>query len=70
MKMKKYPKVLVTCIDAWRDDVGANTLPNFFSEWESEKIFVVYTKSELPDSTICNNFFQISSPLSYLLIYI
>lgn len=58
--MKKYPKVLVTCIDAWRDDVGANTLPNFFSEWESEKIFVVYTKSELPDSTICNNFFQIS----------
>jgi len=57
---KKCPKVIVTGIDAWRDDVGANTLPNFFSGWDVDSISLVYTKSDLPDTNVANRFFQIS----------
>ncbi|WP_455436893.1 hypothetical protein [Hungatella hathewayi] len=60
MEKKKYPKVIVTGIDAWRSDVGANTLPNFFSSWNPDQLVVVYTKSELPETRLCNSFFQIS----------
>lgn len=60
MEGKEYPRVLVTCIDSWRDDVGANTLPSFFSSWNSEDVAVVYTKSELPNSTYAAHYFQIS----------
>lgn len=60
MKNNCFPKVIVTCIDSWRDDVGANTIPNFFSEWNPESVAVVYTKSELPDSELSNYYFQIA----------
>lgn len=60
MENRNYPKVIVTCIDAWRDDVGANTLPNFFLDWNPENVAVVYTKAELPDSPCSNHYFQIS----------
>lgn len=60
MSKKEYPKVIVTCIDVWRDDAGANTLPNFFSDWDPDKVAVVYTKAALPDTKLCNSFFQIS----------
>lgn len=55
-----YPKVLLTGIDPWRDDVGANTLPTFFSSWDPEKLALVYTKSQLPDTNKCHNIFRIS----------
>ena len=60
MSGNDYPKVIVTCIDAWRNDVGANTLPNFFSDWDANKLAVIYTKSDLPDCKYCNSYFQIA----------
>ena len=57
---QNFPKVIVTCIDAWRDDVGANTLPNFFSVWDANKLSVIYTKSDLPDCRYSNSYFQIA----------
>ena len=57
---KRLPKVLITCIDSWRGDVGANTLPNFFKDWDPDRIAVVYTRSEKPTLPQCNHYFQIS----------
>ena len=57
---EKLPKVLVTCIDSWRGDVGANTLPNFFKDWDPDRIAVVYTRAEKPTLLQCNHYFQIS----------
>lgn len=60
MEDKRFPRVLVTCVDCWRDDVGANTIPNFFTDWDPDKVAVVYTKSELPNSPCSNHYFQIA----------
>ncbi|MBG9220336.1 glycosyltransferase [Bacteroides ovatus] len=54
------PKVLVIDVNAWRKDAGANTLRDIFSCWDPEKLAVVYTSSQLPDSEVCNHYFQIS----------
>lgn len=59
MDSKEYPKVIVTCVDAWRNDVGANTFPQFFSDWDPDKVAVIYTKSDLPNCKYCNSYFQI-----------
>lgn len=54
------PKVLVIDVNAWRKDAGTNTLRDIFSCWDSSKLAVVYTSSQLPDSDVCNHYFQIS----------
>ena len=54
------PKVLVIDVNAWRKDAGANTLRDIFSCWDPNKLAVVYTSSQLPDSEVCDNYFQIS----------
>lgn len=54
------PKVLVIDVNAWRKDAGTNTLRDIFSCWDPTKLAVVYTSSQLPDSDVCNHYFQIS----------
>ena len=58
--MKEFPKVLIAGVDAWRKDGPSDTLPNIFSCWDKEKVALVYTRSNNPDSDVSNNFFQIS----------
>lgn len=60
MENKKYPMVLVTSINAWRDNTGINTLIDFFKCWDSDKLAQIYTRSALPNTTVCNSFFRIS----------
>ena len=60
MKNQNLPKVLVVSTNAWRDNTGINTLIQFFKCWDREKIAQIYTKSALPKTQICNNFFRIS----------
>lgn len=47
-------------INAWRDNTGINTLINFFKHWDADKVAQIYTRSDLPDTVVCNKFFQIS----------
>ena len=56
----KLPKVLVISTNAWRDNTGINTLIEFFKCWDSKRLAQIYTKSALPNTSICNRFFQIS----------
>ncbi len=54
------PKVLVVSTNAWRDNTGINTLIEFFKCWNSERIAQIYTKTALPNTSVCNRFFRIS----------
>lgn len=60
MKDKCCPKVLVVSTNAWRDNTGINTLIELFKCWDIERIAQIYTKSTLPHTTVCNEFFSIS----------
>lgn len=60
---KQLPKVLVTSINAWRDNTGINTLINFFKCWESDRVAQIYARASLPKTTVCDSFFRISEPV-------
>lgn len=53
-------KVMIITINAWDDNSGINTLPNIFKDWNPDNIYQIYTRSKLPNTVVCNNFFQIS----------
>lgn len=57
---EKLPKVLVVTINAWRDNTGINTLINFFKHWDKDRVAQVYTRSDIPSTSVCDEFFQIS----------
>lgn len=56
----KLPKVLVIDVNAWREDSGSNTLMDIFRCWDPEHLALIYTSSQLPNTKVCQNFFQIS----------
>lgn len=55
-----YPKVLVIGINPWIDNSGINTLIGLFEHWDKEKVALVYTRADLPNTKVCSRFFQIS----------
>lgn len=57
---EELPKVLVIDVNAWREDAGSNTLRDIFSCWDPKCLALVYTSSQLPNTSVCENFFQIS----------
>ena len=59
MEIKFTKKVLTVSINAWRDNTGINTLINFFKNCRPNYVAQVYTRGALPDTEVCNNFFQI-----------
>ena len=63
MENNEFPRVLVTSINAWRDNTGINTLIDFFKCWDSDKVAQIYTRASLPKTTVCNKFFRISEPV-------
>ena len=59
-KIHILPKVLVIDVNAWREDSGSNTLMDIFRCWDPERLAVIYTSSQVPNTSVCKNFFQIS----------
>lgn len=57
---KELPKVMAICINAWRTDATSHTLMNIFSCWQPDRLSMVYTRSDLPNTDVCTRFFQIS----------
>ena len=56
----RFPKVLVVGINAWREDGTAHTLMDIFRCWDPHKLALVYTRSDLPYTEVCQKYFQIS----------
>ena len=57
---RELPKVLVVGINAWREDGTAHTLMDIFRCWDPEKVALVYSRADLPNTDVCKRFFQIS----------
>lgn len=60
MNNDKLPKVLVVGINAWREDGTAHTLMDIFRCWDPERVALVYTRADLPNTEVCKQYFQIS----------
>lgn len=54
------PKVLAISLSTWRSDSGIHTQTDLFKFWDPNKVAQIYTKSDLPNTPVCNTFFQIS----------
>ena len=60
MEQTIFPRVLVVAITPWRDEGMVHALRDIFSCWDASKLALVYTKSDLPFTTVASRFFQIS----------
>ncbi len=60
MTNNNLPKVMAISITAWRKNSGTHTQTDLFKFYESDRVAQIYARSELPDTTVCNNFYRIS----------
>ena len=60
MHRNKLPKVLVIGINAWREDGTAHTLMDIFRCWDADRLALIYTRADLPNTNVCSRFFQVS----------
>lgn len=54
------PKILSISLSTWRSDSGIHTQTDLFKFWDPNRVAQIYTKADLPDTPVCNNFFRIS----------
>lgn len=59
--IKTYPKVLVISHNCFSTS-GSNgrTLGNFFVNWPKEAIAQFFIFNEIPDSSVCENYFRVT----------
>ena len=60
MSKQKLPKVLAISLSTWRKDSGIHTQTDLFKFWNPEQMAQIYLKSDLPNTPVCNRFFQIA----------
>lgn len=58
--LKQLPKILSISLSTWRNDSNSHTQTDLFKFWQPDRVAQIYTKSTLPDTAVCNSFFQIS----------
>ncbi len=56
----QLPKILSISLSTWRKDANAHTQTDLFKFWDADRVAQIYTKATLPDSPVCNRYFQIS----------
>ena len=56
-------KIMVFTVDAWNDQIGANTMCSLFSWCKPENLANVYIRPQLPTVNGCNHYFQIDEYL-------
>ena len=60
VKKQTLPKILSISLSTWRNDSGIHTQTDLFKYWEADRVAQIYTRSDLPDTSVCNSFFRIS----------
>lgn len=60
MGKNSLPKVMAISLSTWRSDSGIHTQTDLFKFWDANKVAQIYTKSDMPNTPVCNKFFQIS----------
>lgn len=56
---EKQPRILVVSVNAWNSNIG-NTWPFLLDIYDSNNIACIYSRDEIPDSTSCSRYFNIS----------
>ena len=57
--MGNKKRVLVTTIPAWSERSGANTFSSLLEGYGADCVANIYTRADLPDSTVAGRYFQI-----------
>lgn len=57
---EQLPQVMAISLSTWRIDSNIHTQTDLFKFWCPDRVAQIYTKSDLPDTPVCNRFFQIS----------
>ena len=61
MNSNEHPRVLILSDATWADENNiGNTFSNLFEGWPKDKIAMIYARPDLPNTVVCDNFFQIS----------
>lgn len=60
MESKELPKIVSISISTWRVDSGIHTETDLFKFWSPQRLAQIYTRSDLPNTPVCNRFFRIS----------
>lgn len=61
MNNNEHPRVLIISDATWADENNiGNTFSNLFEDWSKDKIAMIYARPDLPNTIVCDNFFQIS----------
>jgi len=60
MDEKKLPKVMAISLSTWKEGSGIHTQTDLFKFWDPEQVAQIYTRSDTPNTPVCNKFFQIS----------
>jgi len=60
MKEKNLPKILAISLSTWRSDSGIHTQTDLFKFWNPDRVAQIYTKSDMPNTSVCKHFFRIS----------
>lgn len=60
MEKGRLPKVMSLSLNTWRADSGIHTETDLFKFWEPNRVAQIYTRSDLPDTPVCDKFYQIS----------
>lgn len=53
------PRVLVTTVSGWSNDIGSDTMSTLFSKYDTSKLASLYIRAELSDSPVCHRYFHI-----------
>ncbi len=57
---EKLPKILSVSLSTWSVKSNSHTQTDLFKFWSPDRVAQIYTKSTLPETSVCNSFFQIS----------
>ncbi|MCD7813599.1 MAG: hypothetical protein LUH20_06050 [Lachnospiraceae bacterium] len=57
---EQKPMILSVSLNEWNIDSGIHTQTDLFKYWDSDRVAQIYTRAALPNTSVCNKFFQIS----------
>ena len=61
MNNNEHPRVLILSDATWADENNiGNTFSNLFEGWPKDKIAMIYARPDMPNTVVCDIFFQIS----------
>lgn len=59
--MDAMPRLLILSASVWVENTSSgNTFSNMFGFWDTDKIAMLYTKSAVPQNSICKRYFRMS----------